>query len=73
MLGVKLSLSIPADDVDFLDAYAAEHALQSRSAAVHHAIRALRTATLPGAYAEAWAEFEDDAAAWDATAGDGRP
>jgi Arc/MetJ-type ribon-helix-helix transcriptional regulator len=71
--GVKLSLSIPADDVEFLDAYAADHELPSRSAAVHHAIRALRTAALPRAYAEAWADFEDDATVWDLTAGDGTP
>jgi Arc/MetJ-type ribon-helix-helix transcriptional regulator len=73
MLGVKLSISIPADDVEFLDAYAADRELPSRSAAVHHAIRALRTAALPHAYADAWADFEDDAAPWDATAGDGLP
>lgn len=70
---VKLSVSIPAGDVEFLDAYAAEHGLPSRSAAVHHAIRALRIAALPVAYASAWAEAEDDAALWDVTAGDGTP
>ena len=68
---MKLSLSIPVDDVEFLDAYAAQHALASRSAAVRHAIRALKDAVLPQAYAEAWTEFEAEPAAWDATVGDG--
>lgn len=72
MLGMKLSVSIPADDVEFLDAYAAQHELPSRSAAVHDAIRALRIASLPRAYSEAWADFEDEAA-WEAAAGDGLP
>lgn len=72
MSGVKLSLSIPSEDVEFLDAYAAEHALGSRSAAVHDAIRALRLSALPGSYADAWAEWaEDEAQAWESTAGDG--
>ena len=64
---------MPAGDVEFLDAYAAEHALPSRSAALQHAVRALRAASLPTAYADAWAEFEDESAAWDATSGDGAP
>ena len=69
--GMKLSVSIPADDVDFLDAYADQHALPSRSAALHAAISALRIAALPQAYAAAWDEFADDAALWDLTTGDG--
>lgn len=70
---MKLSVSVPDEDVAFLDAYAAEHALSSRSAALQRAIRALRLSALPGSYAEAWADWDqdDDAAAWDATAGDG--
>ena len=72
MTGMKLSLSIPTEDVEFLDAYATEHALGSRSAAVHDAIRALRLTALPASYAEAWTEWErDDAGAWESTASDG--
>jgi hypothetical protein len=71
--GMKLSLSIPSEDVAFLDAYAAEHALGSRSAAMHQAIGALRLSALPGSYAEAWSEWMtgEDAEAWETTAGDG--
>jgi hypothetical protein len=70
---MKLSLSIPSEDVAFLDAYAAEHALGSRSAAMHHAIGALRLSALPGSYAEAWSDWgaDGDADVWEPTAGDG--
>lgn len=70
---MKLSVSLPGEDVVFLDAYAREHALGSRSAAVQHAVRALRSGELQDAYEGAWSDWveEGDAAAWDATAGDG--
>jgi hypothetical protein len=70
---MKLSLSIPSEDVAFLDAYAAEHGLGSRSAAMHQAIDALRISALPGSYADAWSEWsaDGDAEAWETTAGDG--
>lgn len=69
---MKLSLSIPSDDVAFLDAYAAVHHLGSRSAAMHLAVDALRLSELPGSYAEAWSDWgaDGDAEAWDTTAGD---
>lgn len=69
---MKLSVSVPSEDVAFLDSYAAEHALESRSAALHHAIQALRVRALPGSYAEAWADWDADgeADAWEATTGD---
>ena len=69
---MKVSLSIPVEDVEFLDAYSAQHELGSRSAAVQDAIRALRLSALPGGYAEAWDDWaRGDGEAWDATAGDG--
>jgi antitoxin MazE9 len=69
---MKLSVSIPDDDVRFLDDYAREQGLDSRSAALHRAVRLLRTAELAAAYESAWDEWAgSDAAVWDATAGDG--
>lgn len=70
---MKLSVSIPSEDVAFLDEYAAAHDLSSRSAAMHVAIKALRISDLPGSYAEAWTDWEagDDADGWDTAAGDG--
>lgn len=70
---MKVSVSLPGDDVEFLDAYAAEQGLESRSAAVHRAIRLLRTAELAGPYKSAWDEWvaAGDAQSWEPTSGDG--
>ncbi|MGA2163267.1 MAG: ribbon-helix-helix domain-containing protein [Solirubrobacteraceae bacterium] len=70
---MKVSVSLPGEDVAFLDAYATTHAYPSRSAVVHHAIRALRLGELDEEYAEAWTEWSasGEADAWDAVVGDG--
>jgi Arc/MetJ-type ribon-helix-helix transcriptional regulator len=69
---MKVSVSLPPDDVDFLDSYARDHGIDSRSAAVHQAVGLLRSAQLGDAYAEAWAAWaDDDAQAWELTAADG--
>ena len=70
---MKVSVSLPGDDVQFLDDYAKEQGLESRSAAVHRAVRLLRTAELGGAYEAAWDEWAGggDGDLWDSTVGDG--
>jgi len=70
---MKLSVSLPNDDVEFLDEYAKEQGYESRSAALHHAVRMLKTAELVGEYESAFAEWEgsDESQLWDSTAGDG--
>jgi Arc/MetJ-type ribon-helix-helix transcriptional regulator len=68
---MKLSVSLPDDDVAFLDEYASDHALASRSAVVQRAIDLLRAMELGPAYAAAWSEWQADAALWDATVADG--
>ncbi len=70
---MKVSVSLPSEDVEYLDAYSREQQLGSRSAALHKAIRLLRAAELGADYESAWDEWTDDedAAAWDRTAGDG--
>lgn len=70
---MKVSVSLPSEDVEFLDAYAREQALDSRSAAVHRAIRLLRAAELGAAYEGAWTDWSEspEAQVWDTTAGDG--
>jgi len=69
---MKVSVSIPDEDVRFLDEYAREQGLDSRSAAVHRAVRLLRTAELAEAYQAAWEEWDSDAAGdWESAAGDG--
>jgi Arc/MetJ-type ribon-helix-helix transcriptional regulator len=69
---MKLSVSLPDDDVEFLDRYASARGIESRSAAVHRAVRLLRSSELGAAYEDAWAEWQgDDENLWDATVGDG--
>lgn len=70
---MDLSVSLSAEEVEFLDAYAREHALLSRSAAIQHAVRALRIGHLQDSYEGAWSEWVEhgDARAWDASAADG--
>jgi Arc/MetJ-type ribon-helix-helix transcriptional regulator len=55
---MKLSVSLPDEDVQFLDAYARERGLESRSSAVHKAIRLLRASELAASYESAWDEWE---------------
>jgi Arc/MetJ-type ribon-helix-helix transcriptional regulator len=69
---VKVSVSLPDDDVEFLDRYAERQGFGSRSAAVHKAVRLLRAAELGPAYERAWAEWaDDDNDAWDVVIDDG--
>jgi len=71
--GMKVSVSLPDEDVEFLDSYAQAHGIGSRSAAVRKAVGLLRAAQLGNAYEQAWASWasSDDAAAWDHAAADG--
>jgi Arc/MetJ-type ribon-helix-helix transcriptional regulator len=70
---MKVSVSLPEDDVEFLDSYAEEQGIGSRSAVVHQAVRLLRAAQLGDAYEEAWASWasSDDADVWDSVVADG--
>jgi len=72
-LGMKISVSLPDEDVDFLDSYAENQGYKSRSAVVHTAVRMLRSSKLGDAYADAWQEWEDsgEAEIWDRAASDG--
>jgi Arc/MetJ-type ribon-helix-helix transcriptional regulator len=71
---MKVSVSLPDDDVDFLDSYADRTGFASRSAVVHKAVRLLRASELGAAYEDAWTTWEasDDGTLWDGTAGDGQ-
>jgi Arc/MetJ-type ribon-helix-helix transcriptional regulator len=70
---MKLSVSLPDEDVEFLDAYAASAGFASRSAVLHRAVRLLRAAELGPAYEEAFADWERSAAGrdWELTVADG--
>lgn len=70
---MKVSVSLPDEDVEFLDSYAQAQGLPSRSAVVHKAVRLLRGAELVPAYEDAFASWEEaeEVGEWDVTAGDG--
>lgn len=69
---MKLSVSLPDKEVEFLDRYAANHG-GSRSAVVLRAVRLLREDDLADQYEEAWTEWEEsgEARVWDAIVGEG--
>ncbi|MEI6497162.1 MAG: ribbon-helix-helix domain-containing protein [Actinomycetota bacterium] len=70
---MKVSVSLPDDDVAFLDAYAEHEGYSSRSAVLHKAVRLLRASELGAAYEDAWATWSADSGndASDVTARDG--
>jgi hypothetical protein len=69
---MKVSVSIPDADVEFLDTYAHEHGIESRSAAIQRAIQVLRASELGDAYELAWVEWEQSGEdeLWEATTAD---
>lgn len=72
---MKLSISLPEEDVRALDAYAAQSGLDSRSAAIRKAIQMLRHPDLEQDYADAWDEWEStgEGAVWELASADGLP
>ena len=69
---MKISISLPEEEVGFLDAYARSRGIKSRSGTVRAALRLLRAMELTDDYAAAWAEWRDDeSAAWDRSSSDG--
>ncbi|MCO5996032.1 ribbon-helix-helix domain-containing protein [Actinoallomurus rhizosphaericola] len=73
MSSMKVGVSIPDEDVAFIDEYAARTGAKSRSAVLHQAIGLLRSTALEDAYAAAWQEpdYSSEAELWDATSSDG--
>lgn len=70
---MKLSVSLSEKDVEFLDVYITAHDLETRSAGLQAALRALRDLDLQEAYEQAFEEWEgsEDQRLWDMTTGDG--
>jgi len=64
----KLSISIPASSLDFIEQYRKSHAMKSRSRVIETAIAALRERELESAYREAAREPD---AAYDVANSDG--
>jgi Arc/MetJ-type ribon-helix-helix transcriptional regulator len=64
---MKLSISLPDEECEFLDRCVDDGTYPSRSAIVLRALRLLRNADLGAMYADAFAEWEssDEGADWD--------
>jgi Arc/MetJ-type ribon-helix-helix transcriptional regulator len=65
---MKVSVSLPDEEVAYLDSYVREHGMDSRSAVVHRAIGLLRASELGADYEDAFQAWagSDDAADWQA-------
>jgi Arc/MetJ-type ribon-helix-helix transcriptional regulator len=70
---MKVSVSLPEEDVAFVDEYASRLGNASRSSVLRRAIGLLRMTDLEDAYASAWDEWAsgDDALLWEQTVADG--
>jgi Arc/MetJ-type ribon-helix-helix transcriptional regulator len=70
---MKLSISLPDEDVEFLDSYAETQGYLSRSAVVHRAVRLLQASQLGTAYEDAWQEWSEagESEAWEPATSDG--
>ena len=69
---MKLSISLPAEEISFMDGYARSQGIKSRSGVIRAALRNLRTSELADSYASAWADAdEEDDRIWDQTSSDG--
>jgi Arc/MetJ-type ribon-helix-helix transcriptional regulator len=68
-----MSVSLPEEDVEFLDTYVRDQGAASRSAALHKAVGLLRAAQLADAYEDAWTSWNssDVPETWDAAVADG--
>ena len=57
---MKVSVSLPDEDVRYLDQYRRAQGLESRSAALQKAVRLLRASELGASYEDAWTEWTDN-------------
>jgi Arc/MetJ-type ribon-helix-helix transcriptional regulator len=69
---MKLSISLPDEDIEFVDRLVSTRPSSNRSSILHAAIVALRDQHLAQEYRQAAAEWADgDGPAWEAVTGDG--
>ncbi len=70
---MKISISLPAEDLEFVDAQTSTGLFASRSAVLHAAVRLLKDRHYADSYAAAWDEWDasEDGAMWNAVIGDG--
>lgn len=70
---MKVSVSLPDEDLAYIDEYVRRTGAPSRSSVLHQAVTLLRMSEIEDAYAAAWDEWRqtEDSQLWDATSGDG--
>ncbi len=70
---MKVSVSLPNEDIEFLDAYANAQGIGSRSAVLHKAVRLLHAVELSDGYEAAWQDWSasEQDQLWSATSADG--
>jgi Arc/MetJ-type ribon-helix-helix transcriptional regulator len=70
---MKVSVSLPDEDVAYIDEYARRRGSASRSAVLRRAVTLLRLSELEEAYGAAFDEWDqsDETSLWDRTVGDG--
>ena len=70
---MKVSVSLPNEDVEYHDDYARQQRLPTLSASLQKAVRLLRVSELGAAYERAWDEWETsgEAEAWERMAHEG--
>jgi Arc/MetJ-type ribon-helix-helix transcriptional regulator len=70
---MKVSVSLPEEDVAYIDEYARRMGAPSRSSVLHEAVSLLRLSELETAYAAAFQEWEDsgEADTWESVVADG--
>jgi Arc/MetJ-type ribon-helix-helix transcriptional regulator len=70
---VKVSVSLPEEDITYIDEYAQRAGVPSRSSVLHQAVALLRLRELETAYDAAFQEWHEseDGGLWDTTVSDG--
>ena len=70
---MKVSVSLPEEDVAYIDEYAQRVGAPSRSSVLHQAVALLRLRELESAYASAFQEWREseDGGLWENVIGDG--
>lgn len=70
---MKVSVSLPRDDIEFLDEETRAGRYPSRSAAMKAAVTVLRQASITDSYAQAWDEWEQSGEdlLWESVVADG--
>jgi Arc/MetJ-type ribon-helix-helix transcriptional regulator len=70
---MKVSVSLPQEDISYLDDYARSQGIGSRSAVLHKAVGLLRATELEDSYADAWSSWQTsgNSEAWEPVTGDG--